>query len=384
MTKNRIIRTTVALALTVLTAVPAVAAGPNASPRTYSDQLIADPNQLLSLPDGFQYSEVVNWNNWVQWGLAQGINLSTPDMNVYVPLQQPLANGAVAYLYTNHEVANKMGGVTRIALDASNKMIGEPEIILKGLSRPCAGSLTPWGTILTGEEAEGYVWEIDAVTGATKKINGLGKYNHETGVVDPRTGEVWSTDDSYNPTTGRGNIYKFVPETYGDLSTGTLYALDAANKQWVKIENPENAPAEAVAKGVVPFYRPEDAEFGKDGWAYVSITETDNDGVHHGRVIRINPVNLQIQDFVVGTTDGLNMPDNLVFDGKGNLYIEEDSSGLDEIWVAQPSGHIQRFAATVAGPNVGETTGGFFTPDDKAMFVNLQGKNNRTLVITGF
>lgn len=360
-----------------------VAAGP--SPRTFSDRLVADPNGMLNLPPGFQYKEIVNWNDWHAWGLERGVDLRTPDLNVYVPLQTPLANGTVGYLYTNHERGSSMGNVTSIALDAGFNMIGEPEIVLDGLNRPCAGNLTPWGTILTGEEAtDGYVWEIDVATGATRRIDGLGRYAHETGVVDPRTGEVWSTDDAYNPATGRGMIYKFVPDTYGDLSSGTLYALDAGNRRWVKIEGPHNAPTEAAAKGATAFYRPEDAEFGQDGWLYVAITETDNDGVHFGRVIRINPVNLQIQDFVVGSASGLNMPDNLVFDGAGNLYIQEDSHFIDQIWVAQPNGKIRLFAEVVPTATAGESTGAWFTPDYKALFVNLQGGDNRTLVITGF
>lgn len=377
--------TALALGLSLVAGLPAAAEANNASPRTYSDQLVADPRGMLNLPPGFQYKEIVNWNDWYAWGLERGVDLRTPDLNVYVPLKQPLANGTVGHLYTNHERGNKMGNVTRIALDASYNMIGEPEIVLKGLTRPCAGNLTPWGTILTGEEdANGYVWEIDPATGQSRRVDGLGKYAHETGVVDPRTGEVWSTDDGYSLSSGRGMIYKFVPEKYGDLSSGTLYALDATNRRWVKIDDPHNAPAEALAKGATPFYRPEDAEFGKDGWLYVAITETDKDGAHWGRVIRINPVNLQIQDFVVGSRDGMNMPDNLVFDRTGNLYIQEDSSGVDQIWVAQPNGKIRLFAEVVPTATAGESTGGWFTPDYKAMFVNLQGGDNRTLVITGF
>lgn len=345
------------------------------------DQVLsADPAGVLHLPAGLSYKEVVNWNDWVDWGLSRGVDLRKPDMNIYIPLTAALPDGTVGYLFTNHETSNDMGAVTRVALDESFTMIGEPEIVLADITKPCSGNITPWGTLLIGEEAnDGYVWEVEPLTGAVRKVEGLGRYAHETGVVDPRTGEVWSTDDADDPANGRGAIYKFVPDSYGDLSAGKLYVLDVNHARWIHIEDPENAPAEAKAKGASFFTKPEDAEFGPDGHLYVSISETDKDGRRWGRVLRIHPQSLQVKDFVVGERDGLNMPDNLAFDGKGNLYIVEDSSSTNHLWVAGRSGKIDLFAEVVSGG----VTGPWFTPDYHHMFLNLQGAVHRTVLISG-
>ncbi|HYF92306.1 MAG TPA: alkaline phosphatase PhoX [Symbiobacteriaceae bacterium] len=343
--------------------------------------LVEDPAGVLRLPEGLKYKEIVDWSAWLDWGLARGVDLQKPDMNVYIPLKTPLPDGTVGYLFTNHETNNKMGGVTRVALDRSFNMLGEPMIVLANLSKPCSGNLTPWGTILVGEESvDGYVWEIEPLSGSARPVKGLGRYAHETGVVDPHTGEVWSTDDANDPAKGRGAIYKFTPDSYGDLSSGKLYALDAANRRWIPIDNPELATAEAKAKGATFYVKPEDAEFGPDGRVYLSISETDQDGLHWGRVISVHPKSLQVKDFAVGSQDGLNMPDNLAFDSKGRLYIVEDSNFTNQVWVAERSGRIRLFADLVSG----EVSGPWFTPDFKAMILSLQTPHHKTVVITGF
>lgn len=368
------------LTVAVLCAGTANAMPVAAAPKNNVEMLANDPSGLLQLPVGYTYKEIVDWNSWVNWGMARGVDLRKPDMNIYIPVAPALADGTAGYLFTNHETSNRMGGVTRVALDESFSMIGEPEIVLAGLTKPCSGNVTPWGTILVGEEAnDGYVWEIEPLTGTARPVKGLGRYAHETGVVDPHTGEVWSTDDGTDPAQGRGAIYKFVPDTYGDLSAGQLYVLDAANGRWLPIEDPEHATAEAKAKGATFYIKPEDAEFGPDGQAYISVSETDQDGLHWGRVLRIHPQSLKVSDFVSGTRDGLNMPDNLAFDGKGNLYIVEDSNAKNQVWIAGRSGKLQMFADVPTG----QVSGPWFTPDSRAMFLNLQGLH-RTVLITGF
>ncbi len=370
---------TLALALgaSLLSSGAQVLAGPRhgendreASPRTYGAP-VTDPAGLIDLPEGFSYDIIMQSGDLMTDGNPYP---GGPDMNVYFPLPD-----GTAYLLTNHELGGGRGSVTRLHLDEDNRVL-EARTLVIGLNRPCSGNRTPWGTVLVGEEvSDGYVWEINPVTGEAHPRPGLGRFAHETAVVDPRTGEVYTTDDN-NP----GSIYKFVPARYGDLGKGTLYALDAGHRRWIRIENPDNARDEAVAKGATGFYRPEDAEFGRDGWLYVTITGDDRKGIW-GKVIKIHPRNLQSEDFVTGSADGLNMPDNLVFDKAGNLYIQEDRSGFvngpNHVWVAQPNGKVRPFA--VIGHN-DEPSGGWFSPDGETLYLNLMWEHPMTLAIKGF
>jgi secreted PhoX family phosphatase len=180
----------------------------------------------------------------------------------------------------------------------------------------------------------------------------------------------------------------FTPDKKGDLSAGTLYALDTPNGHdgagtWIEISDAGaalNSQTEATASGANGYSRPEDVETdestGKDKnnggqTLYVAVTGTDE-------VLAIDLRKKDkpyVYDYIfnvahsvtsAGTpnaTSEFDAPDNLALDEKGNLAITEDPGGDpppvgtkskgDDIWIAappkggpqgQPAATVQRFA----------------------------------------
>ncbi len=159
-----------------------------------------------------------------------------------------------------------------------------------GLWVPCAGSVTPWNTHLGSEEYPpnaaaidengyidsyyepmanyvggdltalnpydyGWVPEIEVLdeNGNVKvqKHYTMGRFAHELSYVMPDKKTVYQSDDGTN-----GVFYKFVADTAGDLSAGTLYAAKwnqtssvgggTANITWVDLGHATNEEIKAA------------------------------------------------------------------------------------------------------------------------------------------
>jgi len=131
------------------------------------------------------------------------------------------------YLYTSHE-----NGGGNAALSAIDLQTGETAVytdedfgITPGWSRLDGLEWTPWGTVLLAEEngAGGRLFEcfvagLEVVDCIDRPA--VGRMSHE-GIAVAGSGEVYVGDELNG-----GSIYRFVPDQYGDLATGTLYALN--------------------------------------------------------------------------------------------------------------------------------------------------------------
>ena len=149
--------------------------------------------------------------------------------------------------------------------------------------------------------------------------------------------------------------------------------------------------------------RPEDLEVASDGSVYIALTNNTTEGVFdsHGSVRRLrekgnDPEALKFRwrDYAAGGptgsgdvgNEGFSSPDNLVFDKAANLWVVTDisSSRLNKPNEYAYHKNNALFFVPTSGPNMGigfrfangpsecELTGPYFTPDEKALFVNVQ------------
>ncbi|WP_319381033.1 alkaline phosphatase PhoX [Thiomicrorhabdus sp.] len=210
-----------------------------------------------------------------------------PDFNAFVP--KNAGDDSEGFLFTNWE--NRPGGMSRIELKyengawtASNEMMVDFSSV-KGTWVNCFGTLSPWGNPLTSEElyfdntkdwhGNSQIEDLDAYLGATESPNpyrygyiveitnptatptpvkrfALGRFSHENSVVMPDNKTVYLSDDGGNTV-----FFKFVADSEGDLSAGTLYAAkvtqDAASSsseagfgvEWIELAHGTEADIEA-------------------------------------------------------------------------------------------------------------------------------------------
>jgi secreted PhoX family phosphatase len=271
---------------------------------------------------------------------------------------------------------------------------------------------TPWGTILAAEEAltaglpdpdvpgatAGLVYEIDPATGAAEARPAIGSRSHE-GLRFDGDGNLYGISES-SPPTG-GYIYKFTPDTPGDLSSGQLFALRVKQAGadrlgaavWLPLDRDAvktSSDAAATAAGATGYARPEDVEYttssgdakGKPHVLYVAVTG-------EARVLGIDLQGRKDQatvfDFVkagVNAPADFEFPDNLALDEDGNLFITEDpgTAGTtlrgDDVWVAFPTAgrHLARGMfrfASLADCNA-EPTGIYFDLSGSSLYIHAQ------------
>jgi secreted PhoX family phosphatase len=354
-------------------------------------------------------------------GYAQTIVSSEPnggtadlwDMNT----QNETGPEAGSFMYQSHEVVGN-GQVSEVDLET-----GATRVLAQRADWERLDGIvwTPWGSLLTAEEAtnavfkdpavpqalNGLVYEIDPASGSNVARPAIGSKSHEGMRFDP-SGNLYSISET-NP----GYIYRFVPDNRGDLSSGQLYVLKIVTStgdrtgeaEWIALDRPAvqvDAVAAAAAVGATGYNRPEDVEIatstgndrGGSNTLYVAVT-----GAAAPADERVLAIDLRepagggehatafVYDYV---RKGLNapadfqMPDNLALDKNGNLYIAEDPAAApttgrgDDIWAApapkaglhQPAEPIQRFASLT--DCLAEPTGIYFDLRSWALYVHAQ------------
>lgn len=415
----------------------------------YAPELTTDPATLTEapwkLPEGYRQiivSDETDLDIYPSFACTNFPKADWPDMNTANETQKH----AGRYLYRTHEVrpflmASDCGATTPDAI-AAYKTTGGGALSVVDLETGATKIVaqredwealdgivwTPWHTILFAEETlkqeipdpdypaakAGLLYEISLAKGDPATAAGpavarpmVGSLSHE-GIEIDAEGNVYVIDENR-----KGAIYKFVPENYGDLSSGQLYALKADNAAktgpatWVALDMAlaqTDAFAAATAVGATTYCRPEDLERIGDmlyaaltcenvadpastsgAGAVLSITL---DGAPQVNYFVAPGVNVAFENKAAGIT-GFKGPDNLANGPDGRLWIVEDNVPSD-IWVAEPdqdgdgkSDGVHLFASLK--DDGAEGTGIYFGKDPHTLLVNVQHSatgNDKTVAIT--
>jgi len=213
--------------------------------------------------------------------------LGLHDFTAYVAIAGASDNG---YLSINHEEGTGGVSVFDISQDATSRewnLSNLKQVEYENINRPCSGAITSWGTVLACSEADyanntnnGKVVEVNPVTGTGEFFHQLGILAHENAVEDLDNNRVFYTGEDR----GDGIFLKFVADVAGDLSSGTLYALQVDDDgngnlgpggNWIEIDNADNVNTNAIADaaGATLFPRIEDIEISpNDDQIYFALT----------------------------------------------------------------------------------------------------------------
>ncbi|MFE0735810.1 alkaline phosphatase PhoX [Streptomyces sp. NPDC058855] len=211
--------------------------------------LVADPDGLLALPEGFTYR------------ILTRSGVTRLESGEFTPSNH---DGTAAfagprgttYLVNNHELKGPRSRWTH-PVPLTEGLVYDPAaaggctvvevhrdgtvaewVGIAGTSTNCAGGRTAWGTWLTCEENSdlagvngmtrdhGYVFEVDPYDRRANRdprpVKAFGRYDHEAVVIDPRRGHAYLTEDAAKP---NGLLFRWVPPRGFEHGRGKLRTL---------------------------------------------------------------------------------------------------------------------------------------------------------------
>ncbi|MEU7716709.1 alkaline phosphatase PhoX [Streptomyces tibetensis] len=273
------------------------------------------------------------------------------------------------WIYVSNSEINPSGGASAVRFSSTGTITGAYRI-LSGTRQNCAGGRTPWNTWLSCEEVDrGYVYETDPWgTDAAVQRAAMGRFKHEAAAADPVRRVIYLTEDETN-----GRFYRFVPTTWGNLSSGTLQVMVAGSATsgsftWTDIPDPDGSPTatRSQVSGSKSFNGGEGCHYANDTVWFT--TKGDN------RVWQLNLQNntyeLAYDDSLVNGTAPLTGVDNITGTSSGDLFVAEDG-GTMEICVITPDDVVASFLR-VDGQSASEITGPAFSPDGARLYFSSQ------------
>lgn len=273
------------------------------------------------------------------------------------------------WIYVSNSEINPSGGASAVKFSSTGTITGAYRI-LSDTRQNCAGGKTPWNTWLSCEEVSlGYVYETDPWgTNAAVQRAAMGRFKHEAAAADPVRRVIYLTEDETN-----GRFYRFVPTTWGDLSSGKLQVMVAGSATsgsftWADIPDPDGSPTatRSQVSGSKSFNGGEGCHYADDTVWFT--TKGDN------RVWQLNLLNntyeLAYDDSLVNGTAPLTGVDNITSASSGDLFVAEDG-GTMEICVITPDDVVASFLR-VDGQSSSEITGPAFSPDGTRLYFSSQ------------
>ncbi|HLF41352.1 MAG TPA: alkaline phosphatase PhoX [Acidimicrobiia bacterium] len=375
----------------------------------------------LDLPAGFRYVALAPEGSPMSNGAP-----TPPGHDGMAAFRGP---GGLVRLVRNHEVDGRHdpfgshpydpaggGGTVNLVFDARAGRLLSSHPTLTGTLKNCSGGPTPWGTWLSCEEGtegeadgftrpHGYCFEVPAAAVAPvdpEPIRGMGRFYHEAVCVDPRTGDVYETED--RDTAG---FYRFRPRIRRKLRAGGSLQMLAVDGRpgfdtrrgqergrdlpvrWVDIPDPDPLDAarnplavfeQGRARGGATFARLEGCWWHRGRAVLVSTTGGDA-GVGQVWEYRPGPGGGRLSlRFESPSPDLIRQPDNVTATPRGGLLLCEDGPGGDRLCGLTPDGQI--FVLARNRFSEGEFAGTTFSPDGRWLFVNVQHPG-MTFAVTG-
>ncbi|MGW7493896.1 alkaline phosphatase PhoX [Streptomyces luteogriseus] len=273
------------------------------------------------------------------------------------------------WIYVSNSEINPSGGASAVRFSSTGAITAAYRI-LSSTRQNCAGGKTPWNTWLSCEEVSlGYVYETDPWgTNAAVQRAAMGRFKHEAAAADPVRRVIYLTEDETN-----GRFYRFVPTTWGDLSSGRLQVMVAGSATsgsftWTDIPDPDGSPTatRSQVSASKSFNGGEGCHYANDTVWFT--TKGDN------RVWQLNLLDntyeLAYDDSLVNGTAPLTGVDNITGTSSGDLFVAEDG-GTMEICVITPDDVVASFLR-IDGQSASEITGPAFSPDGTRLYFSSQ------------